>query len=75
MARVYDAGFRTLDLTAAAEIIRRGERFPDRQLVITFDDGYENVHRAAVAVLQSMASRPRYSSPSVNGIPRRPAPG
>ena len=52
MACLHDAGFRTLDLTAAAEMIRRGERFPYRHVVITFDDGYESVYRVAFPVLQ-----------------------
>ena len=52
MACLHDAGFRTLDLTAAAEMIRRGERFPYRHVVITFDDGYESVYRVSFPVLQ-----------------------
>ena len=52
MARLHGAGFRTLDLTSAADSIRRGGQFPDRHLSITFDDGYESVYRWALPVLQ-----------------------
>ena len=52
MARLHGAGFRTLDLTSAADSIRRGEQFPDRHLSITFDDGYESVYKYAFPALR-----------------------
>jgi len=52
MARLHERGYRTLRLTQAADILIRGEAFPDRSFVITFDDGYESVYEAAFPVLR-----------------------
>jgi peptidoglycan/xylan/chitin deacetylase (PgdA/CDA1 family) len=52
MARLHEAGYRTLHLADAAECVRRGTPFPDRSFAITFDDGYRTVHDEALPVLQ-----------------------
>lgn len=52
MARLRQAGFRTITLQAAAEYLRRGKPFPERSVVLTFDDGYRSVYREAFPVLQ-----------------------
>jgi peptidoglycan/xylan/chitin deacetylase (PgdA/CDA1 family) len=52
MARLEDAGCRTLRLTEAADRVRRGESFPDRAFVLTFDDGYRSVHDVGLPVLR-----------------------
>lgn len=52
MATLHERGYRTLRLTQAADILIRGEAFPDHSFVITFDDGYESVYEAAFPVLR-----------------------
>lgn len=51
MARLHDSGFRTLDLLEAVDRLKRGMPFPERCLVITFDDGYQSVYQEAFPVL------------------------
>ena len=58
MARLHESGYRTLSLLAAVDCLRRGVSFPDRALVITFDDGYQTVYDEAFPVLQ------RYGMPA-----------
>jgi peptidoglycan/xylan/chitin deacetylase (PgdA/CDA1 family) len=45
-------GYRTLSLLDAADRIRRGDSFPSRGIVITFDDGYRNNYTEAFPILQ-----------------------
>lgn len=52
MIRLYENGYRTLSLVEAADCLRQGKLFPDRSLVITFDDGYKTVYDEAFPVLQ-----------------------
>ena len=52
MGRLHDFGYRTLSLLEAWEHLRQGAKFPNRALVITFDDGYETVYKEAFPVLQ-----------------------
>jgi peptidoglycan/xylan/chitin deacetylase (PgdA/CDA1 family) len=52
MAKLYENGYRTLSLLEAVSYMRRGEPFPDRSFVITFDDGYKSVFCEAFSVLQ-----------------------
>jgi len=52
MARLYEHGYRTLGLLEAVDCLRRGAPFPDRSVVITFDDGYQSVYDMAFPVLQ-----------------------
>jgi peptidoglycan/xylan/chitin deacetylase (PgdA/CDA1 family) len=51
MARLHDAGYRTLSLLEAAEYVRRRQPFPERSFVITFDDGYQSFFEEAFPVL------------------------
>lgn len=52
MARLYESGYQTLSLLEAADCLQRGAPFPDRSLVLTFDDGYQTVYDEAFPVLQ-----------------------
>ena len=52
MARLFERGFRTLDLLEAVDRLQRGAPFPQRSLVITFDDGYRSVYEEAFPVLE-----------------------
>ncbi len=51
MVRLHAAGFRTLDLAEVARRVGVGAPLPERQLAITFDDGYESVYHHALPVL------------------------
>jgi peptidoglycan/xylan/chitin deacetylase (PgdA/CDA1 family) len=52
MAKLHENGYQTLSLTATVDDLRRGASFPDRSLVITFDDGYRSVYDEAFPILQ-----------------------
>jgi peptidoglycan/xylan/chitin deacetylase (PgdA/CDA1 family) len=52
LARLYESGYQTLSLLEAADCLHQGVPFPDRSLVITFDDGYQTVYDEAFPVLQ-----------------------
>jgi peptidoglycan/xylan/chitin deacetylase (PgdA/CDA1 family) len=45
-------GFRTARLTDAAGFVNRGEPFPDKTFVLTFDDGYGSVYTEVFPVLR-----------------------
>jgi len=47
------SGFTVVSLKDIADHIGRGESFPDKSLVITFDDGFRNVYDVAYPVLES----------------------
>ncbi|WP_338678175.1 polysaccharide deacetylase family protein [Streptomyces sp. SCSIO 30461] len=51
MALLSDRGFTPLNTSRLARAWRQGERLPPRPVLITFDDGYEGVHRHALPVL------------------------
>ena len=83
LARLYERGYQALDLLAAADHVRHGTPFPDRSMVITFDDGYRSVYEQAFPVLQRHGlsatvfltvgeegrTRPGDQLPSLNGYP------
>jgi peptidoglycan/xylan/chitin deacetylase (PgdA/CDA1 family) len=52
IARLHQHGYQTLSLLNAADFIRCGQHFPERSMVITFDDGYQSVYENAFPVLQ-----------------------
>jgi peptidoglycan/xylan/chitin deacetylase (PgdA/CDA1 family) len=52
MAWLHHKGFQTLSLAEAARLVRAGQPFRERTCVVTFDDGYETVYRAAFPILQ-----------------------
>jgi peptidoglycan/xylan/chitin deacetylase (PgdA/CDA1 family) len=54
LARLNDAGHRTLNLLDAADYVRRGHPFPDHHFAMTFDDGYASVFSDAFPVLQHL---------------------
>ncbi|WP_149180635.1 polysaccharide deacetylase family protein [Streptomyces sp. TRM49041] len=51
MAVLAEQGRTPLTTAALAEAWRAGKPLPDRPVLITFDDGYEGVHRHALPVL------------------------
>lgn len=52
MARLFERGFRTVDLLEVVDRLQRGVRLPQGSLVITFDDGYRSVYEEAFPVLE-----------------------
>lgn len=50
--KLHHKGYRTIGLLEAAESLRLNRPFPDRSLVITFDDGYGSVYQQAFPVLK-----------------------
>jgi peptidoglycan/xylan/chitin deacetylase (PgdA/CDA1 family) len=52
MAKLHAHGYQTLRLQEAVACLQRGEPFPERSLVLTFDDGYQSVYTKAFPVLQ-----------------------
>ncbi|MGW1890984.1 polysaccharide deacetylase family protein [Streptomyces sp. NPDC002004] len=51
MALLGDKGFTPLTTAQLADVWRRGGPLPGRPVLVTFDDGYEGVHRHALPVL------------------------
>ncbi|MER5178058.1 polysaccharide deacetylase family protein [Streptomyces sp. NPDC002896] len=51
MALIGDGGFTPLTTAQLADVWRSGQPLPERPVLITFDDGYEGVHRHALPVL------------------------
>jgi peptidoglycan/xylan/chitin deacetylase (PgdA/CDA1 family) len=51
LARLHEAGYRTVPLTLAVDKLCAGGALPERSLVITFDDGYRSVHEHALPAL------------------------
>lgn len=52
MARLHEKRYRTITLLEAIHFLRQGVSFPERSLVITFDDGYQTVYDEAYPILQ-----------------------
>lgn len=52
MAGLEAKGFQSLTLRHAAGLVRESAGFPERTLVITFDDGFRSVYEEAFPVLQ-----------------------
>jgi hypothetical protein len=52
LARLHEMGYRTISLFQVVDCLRQGKPFPERSLVITFDDGYQTVYEKAFPVLQ-----------------------
>lgn len=54
MQRLYRKGYRTLTLCQAAAYIHRGHPFPERSLVLTFDDGFQTIYEEAFPILEQL---------------------
>lgn len=54
MTMLRERSFGAVSLVDAAALIQHGERFPERSMVITFDDGYRSVYEHAFPVLQRL---------------------
>lgn len=52
MQWLHEHGFTTISLVHAARLLKARQPFGQRTVVLTFDDGYETVHREAFPVLQ-----------------------
>lgn len=52
IAKLYERGYQALSLMEAVDCLHFGRPFPDRSIVITFDDGYQSVYKEAFPVLQ-----------------------
>lgn len=52
METLRRSGFRTLRLDQAVSMLVHGEPFPERGVVITFDDGYQSVYDIAFPLLR-----------------------
>ena len=52
IARLHENGYKTLRLAEVVNYLKEGKPFPDRSIVITFDDGYRSVFDEAFPVLQ-----------------------
>jgi peptidoglycan/xylan/chitin deacetylase (PgdA/CDA1 family) len=52
MARLHEKGYRTINLLEAVDFLRQGMPFPERSLVITFDDGYQTAYDEPFPILQ-----------------------
>jgi hypothetical protein len=52
MASLHEKGYQTIRLSEAINCLRQGIPFPERSLVITFDDGYQTVYDEAYPILQ-----------------------
>ncbi len=55
LRRLADDGYRALDLLEAAALVRAGEGFPPKSIVLTFDDGYASVHEEALPLLVDLS--------------------
>ena len=52
LARLHEAGYRTVPLTLAVDRLCTGAALPERSVVITFDDGFQSVHEHALPALR-----------------------
>ena len=52
LARLHENGYRALSLMKAVDCLHQGRPFPNRSIVITFDDGYQSVYDEALPVLR-----------------------
>ena len=53
MEHLRDNGYETISLNEAIRFIQNKEFFPDKKFVITFDDGYKNIHSEALPILKT----------------------
>lgn len=51
LLRLAERGYRSLDLLEAAALVRGGGGFPERSVVLTFDDGFASVYAEGLPIL------------------------
>jgi peptidoglycan/xylan/chitin deacetylase (PgdA/CDA1 family) len=52
IAKLHENGYRTISLLDVVDCLQMRKSFPERSLVITFDDGYQTIYEVAFPVLQ-----------------------
>lgn len=52
MAKLHEDGYRTISLLDALNCLQMKIPFPERSLVITFDDGYQTIYEVAFPTMQ-----------------------
>ena len=52
MQLLADAGYQTVSISQVAKVIREGGRLPEKPVVLTFDDGFEDVYQNALPMLK-----------------------
>jgi peptidoglycan/xylan/chitin deacetylase (PgdA/CDA1 family) len=57
LAKLAEKGYRSLTLEQVADIVVKGELFPDHSFGVTFDDGYRSVYEEAFPALQRYGIR------------------
>ncbi|MEZ5582014.1 MAG: polysaccharide deacetylase family protein [Candidatus Competibacteraceae bacterium] len=65
MAYLKRFGYRVISLRQALDGLFYGAELPERAVVLTFDDGYENFHQNAFPVLQ------KYNFPAISYFGQR----
>jgi peptidoglycan/xylan/chitin deacetylase (PgdA/CDA1 family) len=52
MKAIYDLGYKTITATKLADVIRYGGYLPNKPIIITFDDGYDDVNLVAYPIME-----------------------
>lgn len=52
MQYLADQGYQTISVSQVADVIRHGGSLPEKPVVLTFDDGFEDVYDNALPILQ-----------------------
>jgi len=55
--KLHERGYQAFSLSEAADFLHRGDSFPDRSFVLTFDDGYQSVYKEVFPILNRYGMR------------------